>query len=85
MFFLAEHRMKFSTTTPQHEVLKHSSPLTMAIGESQRKGEHRGCGDILRSLQSMQKLNVSGTRNRQHFLSIVVQTLDAPTSDYKFT
>ncbi|XP_008197316.2 uncharacterized protein LOC103314106 [Tribolium castaneum] len=51
-------RDDFPEATPQHDVLKFSSPLTLVLNESNRKGQHRGYGDILKSLQSMQKLNM---------------------------
>ncbi|CAH0563543.1 unnamed protein product [Brassicogethes aeneus] len=44
--------------TPQHDLLKLSSPLTYVLTSKHRKGEHRGCGDVLKTLISMQKLNV---------------------------
>ncbi|XP_044252491.1 uncharacterized protein LOC123003653 [Tribolium madens] len=51
-------RDDFPEATPQHDILKFSSPLTLVLNECNRKGQHRGYGDILKSLQSMQKLNM---------------------------
>ncbi|KAJ3645638.1 hypothetical protein Zmor_023279 [Zophobas morio] len=48
----------YPEATPQHEILKKSSPLTFLLRETNRRGQHRGYGDILKSLQSMQKLNM---------------------------
>jgi hypothetical protein len=56
---LAGFRDDYPEVTPQHDILKNSSPLTLLLEETNRKGQHRGYGDILKSLQSMQKLNVN--------------------------
>ncbi|RZC36928.1 uncharacterized protein BDFB_006066 [Asbolus verrucosus] len=58
-FRVVGFRDDYPENTPQHDILKNSSPLTLLLSETNRKGEHRGYGDILKSLQSMQKLNVS--------------------------
>lgn len=47
-----------SSDVPQHDILKTSSPLTVILGKHHRKGQHRGQGDIFKSMESMQKLNV---------------------------
>ncbi|XP_018566173.1 uncharacterized protein LOC108907125 isoform X2 [Anoplophora glabripennis] len=44
--------------TPPHDRLKRSSPLTLIFSSRHRRGEHRGEGDILEALKSMQRLNV---------------------------
>lgn len=68
----------YPEATPQHEILKNSSPLTFLLRETNRRGQHRGYGDILKSLQSMQKLNVRTYLRK--FINLT-QVLDVPTSN----
>lgn len=60
--FCFERKMIFldnsSTETPQHEILKINSPLTVIFKKRHRLGQHRCAGDLLKSMAAMQKLSV---------------------------
>ncbi|XP_060523408.1 uncharacterized protein LOC132700218 isoform X2 [Cylas formicarius] len=47
-----------NSEVPQHEILKSASPMSLIFSKKHRRGQHRGSGDILRSMASMHKLNV---------------------------
>ncbi|CAG9774038.1 unnamed protein product [Ceutorhynchus assimilis] len=44
--------------SPQHEILKLNSPLTLILSRRYRLGQHRCAGDLFKTMAAMQKLSV---------------------------